>query len=94
MEDCFSCITPAWLNRAYVFTGSIGRPSRDFRYRLAQDEKAKMIHATTYSKVCYELAEDKNDRDFSWDESGVEALKACLQSEYEAFVERQGGIID
>ena len=86
MEQCFKCITPNWLNRAYVYNGSLGKPSHDFRYRLEQDEKEKQIHAATYSKICYDKADDVEKQDFSWDDEGVAALRTWLQQQYEAFL--------
>ena len=94
MQECFERLTPTWLNRAYLYNGSIGRPFHDFRYRLAQDEKQKIIHAAAYSKVCYELAEDKQEQDFSWDDEGVGRLKEWLQQQYEAFLQQEGGVSD
>ena len=89
MEESFSCITPNWLNRAYVFNGSIGRMFHDFRYRLEQDEKEKKIYAAAYSKLCYELAEDVESKTFTWDEEGVAQLRDWLQERYEAFLQRE-----
>ncbi len=86
MEKAFEEITSSWLNKAFVLNGSIGRMGHDFRYRLAQDDKEKKIHAAAYSRICYEKAEDKVERDFDWDESGIEALKLWLQERYEAFL--------
>jgi len=91
MQECFERLSTNWLNRAYLYTGSIGETFHDFRYRLAQDEKARVIHAAAYSKVCYERAEDRTERDFPWDEAGVEELKRWLEEQYEAFVAREGG---
>lgn len=88
MEKCFACITPNWLNRAYVYNGSIGKPFHDFRYRLEQNEKEKTIRASAYADVCYELAENVQTETFSWDDEGVEKLKAWLQERYEAYLNR------
>ncbi|MCI2057701.1 MAG: hypothetical protein LKJ80_00625 [Oscillibacter sp.] len=85
MLSCFSRLTPAWLKRAYVYTGSVGPFGSDFRYRWEVDEKEHAIHAAVYSRVCYELAQDVEKRDFSWDDAGVEALKEWLQSRCDAF---------
>lgn len=46
-------------------------------------------HTAVYSNVCYELAQDKEERDFTWDEAGVETLKAWLQEKYEAYCTAQ-----
>ena len=92
MEECFERLTPTWLNRAYLYNGSIGRPFHDFRYRLAQDEKSKTIHAAAYSKVCYEIAEDRVEQDFAWDEEGIGKLKVWLQKQYEMFLKKEGGV--
>ena len=65
MHPQFAQLTVTWFRRAFVYTGSIG----EFRYRFACDEKEKLIHAAVYSDVCYELALDKVEQDFSWDGS-------------------------
>ena len=79
MHPQFQQLTPTWFNRAYVYTGSIG----DFRYRYATDKD--VIHVATYSVYCYEVAQDKTERDFPWTEHGVVELKNWMQSQYEAF---------
>ena len=49
-----------------------------------------MLHTAVYSNVCYELAQDREEQDFPWNEDGVEALKSWLQEKYEAYCARQG----
>ena len=89
MLDCFSCITPAWLQRAHVYTGSVGPMGKDFRYRLAMDGKEKIVHAAHYSRLCFELAPDVCQQDFPWDDDGTAALRQWLQDGYEAFLARE-----
>ncbi len=89
MEAAFERITPNWLQRAFVYTGSVGTGFRVFRYRLAQDGEAKTVHAATYSNLCYDKAEDVEKRDFAWDDDGVAELRAWLQENYEAYLARQ-----
>lgn len=89
MLKCFSQLTPSWLHRAYVYTGSVGPFQNDFRFRLAHDGQ-ETVCAATYSKVCYELAEDKQEREFSWNDEGIEELKQWLQSQYEAYAAAHG----
>lgn len=81
MHPQFAELTPTWFNRAYIYTGSIG----EFRYRFAGDKDAGVLHAAAYSNVCYELARDKEEQDFAWDEDGVAQLKDWLQAKYEAY---------
>ena len=88
MHEQFERLTPKWLNRAHIYNGSIGRMNHDFRYRLEQDEKERIIHAASYSKVCYGKADDVQKRDFPWNEEGVAELKQWLQNCYEAFVSK------
>lgn len=90
MLKCFSQMTPAWFHRAYVYNGSVGPFRNDFRFRLAHDAEGEVIHAAAYSKVCYELAEDKQERDFAWTDEGVEELKQWLQSRYEGYAAANG----
>lgn len=85
MLQAFEKMNPNWFNRAYVYTGSVDNV---FRYRVAQietEEDRPLLQAATYSEVCYELAEDVEVREFPWDDAGVEALKAWLQAQYDAF---------
>jgi len=90
MLEVFSRLAPDWFHRAFVYTGSVGPFDNDFRFRLAQDAENQRIHAAAYSRVAYELAEDKEERDFPWDEPGVEGLKAWLQERYEAYAAAHG----
>ena len=86
MHPQFAQLTVTWFRRAFVYTGSIG----EFRYRFACDEKEKLIHAAVYSNLCYELAQDKVEQDFSWDEPGVAQIKDWLQEHYEQYLAQQG----
>ncbi len=82
MHPQFAELTPRWFERAFVYTGSVG----EFRYRFAGDKNAGILHTAVYSNVCYELAQDRQERDFPWDEKGVDELKRWLQAEYEAYL--------
>jgi hypothetical protein len=82
MHPQFAELTPRWFHRAFVYTGSIG----DFRYRFAHDDNTT-LHAAVYSRVCYEAAGDVHQRDFPWNDEGVEALKRWLQTQYDAFTQ-------
>ncbi len=82
MHPQFAELTPRWFERAFVYTGSVG----EFRYRFAGDKNAGVLHTAVYSNVCYELAQDRQERDFPWDEKGVDELKHWLQAEYEAYL--------
>ena len=79
MHPYFEIFTPRWVKRAYAYTGRIG----EFRYRFANDRENSLIHAAVYTHFCYERAKDVQERDFSWDETGVEQLKAWLQERLE-----------
>jgi len=89
MLECFSRLNLEWLNRAYVYTGSVGPVLHDFRYRWALDGENKLIRAAVYSGICYEKAAAAERRDFPWDSGGVEELKAWLQERYEQFAAGQ-----
>jgi len=96
MLDIFTQMTTPWFNRATFFTGSVGPFNRDFRFRYEQDLSDKehpLLHAATYSRVCYELATDVETRDFSWDDAGVEALKQWFQAQYERFAAEQAASV-
>ena len=90
MEKCFEELTVQSINRAFLFNGSLGRPFHDFRYRLEQNGKEPIVHAATYSKICYEKAEDVEKQDFDWNEEGIAKLREWLQSQYEKFKEQEG----
>ena len=81
MHEQFAPLTPQWFKRAFVYTGSIG----DFRYRYATDKDNGLLHVATYSKVCYEVADDVTAQDFPWTEEGVKALQTWMQQQYENF---------
>ena len=89
MLECFARLTPAWLKRATVYTGSVGPFQQDFRFRLQQDKGEGLIHAAVYTKVCYELAEDKEEKSFPWNEEGIAELRQWLQERYDAFAGRE-----
>ncbi len=84
MHPQFSQLTPRWFNRAFVYTGSIG----DFRYRFATDKDNNLLHVAIYTVYCYEAATDVVERDFSWDDEGVAALKEWLDSAYQAYLNK------
>ena len=86
MHPQFAEMTPTWFQRAFVYTG----PIAEFRYRFAGDREGGVLHTAVYSNVCYELAQDREEQDFPWNEDGVEALKSWLQEKYEAYCARQG----
>jgi len=90
MLDCFARLTPGWLNRAGVYTGSVGPFGRDFRFRCRQDSERRLVHAAVYSRVCFESADDVEEQDFPWDDPGVAALREWLQDRYDAFAAAQG----
>lgn len=79
MHPYFEVLTLRWFKRAFVYTGSIG----EFRYRFANDKENNLIHAAVYTHFCYEAAKDVQEKDFSWDDEGVEQLKAWLQEKLE-----------
>ncbi len=85
MHPQFQPLTPQWFRRAYNYTGSIG----DFRYRYFHDDE-KTLHVSVYSKVCFELADDVESRDFPWTDEGVRELQIWIQGKYEEFCAGNG----
>ena len=81
MHPVFEEITPGWLDRAHVYTGSIG----DFRYRFEQKNKGTSILASVYTVWCYEVAKDVPEKDFPWDDAGISDLRNWLQQYYDAY---------
>jgi len=81
MHPQFSDLTPRWFKRAFVYTGSIG----DFRYRYATDKDKNEISVSVYTVYCFEVAQDVKTEVFSWDDTGVEALKQWVDQEYQLF---------
>lgn len=83
MTEFFSNLTVNFFHRAFHYTGSLG----DFRFRFVHDDN-EIIHAAVYTKLCYEKADDVEDRDFPWTEEGVEELKQWLEDRYQAFLRK------
>ena len=81
MHPQFAQLTPNWFYRAFVYTGSIG----EFRYRYLMEKDHSAIHVAVYSRFCYEAATDVVEKDFPWDDAGVEQLKVWMQSALETF---------
>jgi len=84
MFEFIDQLTTNWFNRAYVYTGSFG----DFRFRFAVDKSTNTITASTYTHYCFEKASDVENKVITWDEEGVEELKAWLRSQYEMFLSK------
>ena len=83
MNEFFASLTPNFFHRAFNYTGSVG----DFRFRFLHEGK-DVIHAATYSKLCFEKADDVEERDFPWTEEGVEELKQWLEGQHQQFLKR------
>ena len=81
MHPQFAQLTARWFLRAFNYTGSIG----DFRYRYLMEKDHSAIHAAVYTRLCYEAATDVVEKDFPWDDAGVEQLKAWMQTMLETF---------
>ena len=79
MTEFFAQLTPNFFHRAFNYTGSIG----DFRFRFVHDDDTS-IRAAVYTKLCYEKADDVEERDFPWNDEGVEELKAWLEERFQA----------
>ena len=75
MRPQFAELTPRWFTRAFVYTSSNG----DFSYRFDMGKEKGILHTAVYSVYCYEVAQDRQERDFPWDEAGVEELKQWLE---------------
>ena len=87
MHPQFAQLTPNWFYRAFIYTGSIG----EFRYRFQHEQGGDTIHASVYSRICYELASDAVNRDFAWNEEGVAQLQQWLQHAWETY-EKTGAV--
>ena len=90
MHPYFSVMDERWFHRAFVYTGSVTDREKnlDFRYRYEQvkGDDGDELKASTYSDLCYELAQDVEEETFPWTDEGVEALKTWYQSQYEKFL--------
>ena len=94
MLSCFEEMDERWFHRAFVYTGSVTDREKDldFRYRYEQvkDEDGKTaLKASTYSTLCYELAQDVEEQIFPWTAEGVALLRECYQAQYEKFLARE-----
>ena len=90
MLPCFETMNAHWFHRAFVYTGSVtDRASGlDFRYRCEQvkDDNGDALRASTYSGLCYELAQDVEEATFAWTDEGIASLREWYQSQYEKFL--------
>ena len=82
LHPVFEEITPSWLDRAHVYTGSIGENGKDFRFRFEQKNKATTILASVYTVWCYEVAKDVHEKEFPWNNDGITELRDWLQHYY------------
>ena len=81
MHPQFAQLNNQWFMRAFNYTGSIGA----FRYRYLMEKDHSVIHTAVYTRLCYEAATDVVERDFAWDDAGVEQLKAWMQQALETY---------
>ena len=76
MHPYFSVMDERWFHRAFVYTGSVTDREKnlDFRYRYEQvkGDDGDALKASTYSDLCYELAQDVEEETFPWTDEGVE----------------------
>ena len=95
MHPYFSVMDERWFHRAFVYTGSVTDRAKnlDFRSRYEQvkGHDGDALKASTYSDLCYELAQDVEEETFPWTDEGVEARKAGYQSQDETGVAAHGG---
>lgn len=87
MHTRFESMKTKWFEVANKqYTGSIEDREKgmDFRYRF-EHLPDNMLKASTYSKLCYELATDVEEETFPWTDEGVEELKKWYQSQYEKY---------
>ena len=93
MLPCFESMDARWFHRAFVYTGSVTDREKalDFRYRCEQvkGDDGGALKASTYSGLCYELAQDIEEQTFPWTDEGVAALREWYQSQYEKFLAAQ-----
>ena len=88
MHERFESMTTKWFECAYKqYTGSIEDRDTGFNFRYRFEHAAdNMLKAATYSKLCYECADDVEEQSFPWTDEGVEALKTWYQSQYEKYL--------
>ena len=69
MHPYFSVMDERWFHRAFVYTGSVTDREKnlDFRYRYEQvkGDDGDALKASTYSDLCYELAQDVEEETLS-----------------------------
>lgn len=86
MHPYFEKLSPHEINKSTILTGSIGAAFEDFRYRIKPDTKEGKVYCATYSVLSYEKAQDVEEREYSYDEPGVEEMKLWLQEQYEKYL--------
>ena len=85
IEEILAALTPKWFDRATVYTGSEG----EFRYRFRREKET--VSAAVYTRLCYEKAEDVEEREFPRDEQGVESLRQWVAERYQSFLSSKKG---
>ena len=70
-----------------ILCSHLGRPKGEYKEEFSLAPVAARLSELLGQPV--ELAQDKEERDFTWDEAGVETLKAWLQEKYEAYCTAQ-----
>ncbi|MBR1841650.1 MAG: hypothetical protein IJ788_00055 [Oscillospiraceae bacterium] len=86
MHPYFEKLSPHELNKSTILTGSIGAAFEDFRYRIKPDTKEGKVLCSTYTALSYEKAQDVEEREYTYDEPGVEEMKLWLQEQYEKYL--------
>lgn len=76
---------PTWdmIRFENIYTDS----RKDFRWRHCPDKENGVIHAATYTVMCYECADDVEEKDFPFSPEGLEEANAWIESKFREFVD-------
>lgn len=72
------------LNFNNIYTDS----RKDFRWRFCPMKEEGKLLASSYTTLCYECADDVEDREFDLTPEGFEEAKKWVQGKFDEFVER------
>ncbi|MEA4813854.1 MAG: hypothetical protein VB112_02955 [Oscillospiraceae bacterium] len=86
MHGEFERLTYSTIRIASDWTSSVG----DFRFKILYDFSTGNIEAFTYSKVCFEKADDVEGRKFEICDKDITPVKEWFDSQYGKYLERIG----
>lgn len=81
MKREIAALTMHELRVTSVYTGSVG----DFRYRFHMEFDSNELDVATYTKWCYEKADDVQEAHFTIENGDLTELKEWMNARYYAY---------